>query len=166
MAGLEDTYNSSRGGIALQVEDYIALKAAGVMTIKMDPDAGFSVLSDVTCKPEADNADESNGNHRRMGNFLGDSLRKIARPFIGTLRKESGRVSLLESERGFLRDLKAENDPSQARIFDFICEDTTNATLTALGHADLDIKVQILPHYKHINLRTLVTAQAIIPNQA
>ena len=97
---------------------------------------------------------------------LGDSLRKIARPFIGTLRKESGRVSLLESERGFLRDLKAENDPSQARIFDFICEDTTNATLTALGHADLDIKVQILPHYKHINLRTLVTAQAIIPNQA
>lgn len=166
VAGLEDTYNSSRGGIALQVEDYIALKAAGVMTIKMDPDAGFSVLSDVTCKPEADNADESNGNHRRMWNFLGDSLRKIARPFIGTLRKESGRVSLLESERGFLRDLKAENDPSQARIFDFICEDTTNATLTALGHADLDIKVQILPHYKHINLRTLVTAQAIIPNQA
>jgi len=164
VAGLEDTYNSSRGGIALQVEDYIALKAAGVMTIKMDPDAGFSVLSDVTCKPEADNADESNGNHRRMWNFLGDSLRKIARPFIGTLRKESGRVSLLESERGFLRDLKAENDPSQARIFDFICEDTTSAQLTALGHADLDIRVQILPIYKHINLRTLVTAQAITTN--
>ena len=162
VVGLEDAYNSSRGGIALQVEDYIALKAAGVMTIKMDPDAGFSVLSDVTCKPEADNADESNGNHRRMWNFLGDSLRKIARPFVGTiLRDTPGRVSLVESERGFLRDLKAENDPSQARIYDFYCVENKDPTLLALGHVDLDIRVQILPIYKHINLRTLVTAQTI-----
>lgn len=162
VVGLEDTYNSSRGGIALQVEDYIALRAAGVMTMKMDPDAGFSIQSDVTCKPEAENADESNGNHRRMWNFLGDSLRKIARPFVGTiLRDTTGRVSLVESERGFLRDLKSENDPNQARIYDFVCNENKDPTLLALGHVDLDIRVQILPIYKHINLRTLVTAQSV-----
>ena len=70
-------------------------------------------------------------------------------------------MSLVESLRGFLRDLKAENDPSQSRIFDFVCAENKDSTLLALGHVDLDIRVQILPIYKHINLRTLVTAQTI-----
>lgn len=49
-----------------------------------------------------------------------------------------------------LRDLKAENDPSQARIFDFDCKDTTDAKLTALGHADLDTDRPTAPQPRFI----------------
>ena len=161
VVGLEDTYNSARGGTGLKVSQYVALKAAGILTTKMDAAAGFCVQSDVTCKPESENSDECNGNHRRMWHFLGESFKRIAKPYIGTLRKPSFRLSLVESLKLFLKDLKAEQNPDQSRIADYICEDQTSSPWAGLGHADIRLEVQVLPVYKYINLRTKVTAQGI-----
>lgn len=161
VVGLEDTFNSARGGRGLKTSEYVALKAAGVLTTKMDSGAGFCVQSDVTTKPESENSDECNGNHRRMWHFLGDSFRRIAKPYIGTLRKPSFRTGLVESLKLFLKDLKSENNPDQGRIADYICEDITVSPWIGLGHADIDLKVQLLGVYKYINLRTKVTAQGI-----
>lgn len=96
VVGLEDTFNSARGGTGLKTSHYMALKAAGVLTTKMDSAAGFCVQSDVTTKPESENSDECNGNHRRMWHFLGESFRRIAKPYIGTLRRPSFRLSLVD----------------------------------------------------------------------
>ena len=161
VVGLEDGYNSARGGTGLKVSQYVALKAAGILTTKMDSAAGFCVQSDVTCKPESENSDECNGNHRRMWHFLGESFKRIAKPYIGTLRKPSFRLSLVESLKLFLKDLKAEQNPDQSRIADYICEDQTSSPWAGLGHADIRLEVQVLPVYKYINLRTKVTAQGI-----
>lgn len=161
VVGLEDTFNSARGGIGLKTSHYIALKAAGVLTTKMDAAAGFCVQSDLTTKPESENSDECNGNHRRMWHFLGDSFRRIAKPYVGTLRGDRVRLGLVESLRLFLKDLKSENNPDQARIADFICADITVAPWLGLGHADIRLEVQLLGVYKYINLRTKVTAQGI-----
>lgn len=161
VVGLEDTFNSARGGTGLKTSHYMALKAAGVLTTKMDSSAGFCVQSDVTTKPESENSDECNGNHRRMWHFLGDSFRRVAKPYIGTLKSPRARLGLVESLRLFLKDLKSENNADQARIADYICEDLTVAPWAGLGHADIRLEVQLLGVYKYINLRTKVTAQGI-----
>jgi len=162
VVGLEDTYNSARGGTGLTTKEYIALKAAGVLTTKMDAASGFCIQSDVTCKPESENSDEAQGHHRRMWHFLGDSFRAISKPYIGTLRKPNARVGLVESLRVFLKDLKSEANPDQARIADFSVEDVSAAPWQGLGHADISLAVQLLGVYKYINLRTKVTSQVIV----
>ncbi len=160
--GLEDTYNSARGGSAIQTEDYIALRAAGCLTVKMDPDAGFCVQSDVTCMPAAKNAIESMGHHRRMWNFIGDSVRKIARPFVGTLRRPNAKVSLVSTLNLFFSELLSEANPDQARIASFApVKETTPESAAALGHSDLDLRVQLLQTNDHINLSVLVTTQSV-----
>lgn len=162
VVGLEDTYNSARGGTGLKTKEYIALKAAGVQTTKMDAASGFCIQSDVTCKPESENSDEAQGHHRRMWHYLGDSFRAISKPYVGTLRKPGARVGLVESLRQFLKDLRNEANPDQARIAAYSCEDTSSQPWQGLGHADIAIAVQLLGVYKYINLRTKVTSQVIV----
>lgn len=162
VVGLEHAFNSAKGGTPLKSTHYIAMKAAGICTIKIDPDAGVCIQSDVTTKPESLNADESNANHRFMWNFIANSEARIAKPYLKTLKKPEVRGGLVDAIRGFLEDLKSEGNPAQARILAYTCDDVSSAPWQGLGHTDVAISVQLLPTSKYINLRFTLTTQGLL----
>ena len=160
--GLENKFNTAKGGTSLKSEHYIALKAAGVCTVKIDRNSGFAIQSDLTAKPESENTDECNANHRFMWNYIGDSLADIARPYVNTLMRPNSRTGLVEAIRSFLSILKSEGDRSLARIDTYTCEDVSSDPWKGLGHADIAIDVQMLRTQKYINLRLMLTTQVIV----
>lgn len=162
VVGLEDAYNSAKGGSALKSEHYIALKASGVCTFKMDREAGISVQSDVTTRPESVNSDECNANHRFLWNYIGNSIAGIARPYVNTLMRPNARTSLVGSIAGFLEDMKSEGNRALSRIYDFTCEDISSQPWKGLGHMDLAVNVQQLPTQKYINARLMLTTQVLL----
>jgi hypothetical protein len=162
VVGLENAFNSAKGGTPLKSNHYIAMAAAGICTIKIDPDAGVCIQSDLTAKPASLNSDECNANHRFMWNYIANTQARIAKPYLKTLKKPGVRGGLVQATRGFLEDLKSEGNPSLARILDFTCEDTSSAPWEGLGHTDVAIGVQLLPVQKFINLRFTLTTQGLL----
>ena len=162
VVGLEDAYNSAKGGTPLKSEHYISLKAAGVCTLKMDREAGISIQSDVTTRPESVNSDECNANHRFLWNYIGNSIAQIARPYVNTLMRPNARTSLVGAITGFLEDMKSEGNRALSRIYDFTCEDISSQPWKGLGHSDIAINVQQLPTQKYINARLMVTTQVLL----
>ncbi len=162
VVGLENAFNSSKGGTALKSDHYIAMKAAGICTVKIDPDAGVCIQSDLTTKPESLNSDECNANHRFMWNYIANSQARIAKPYLKTLKRPGVRSGLVQATRGFLEDLKSEGNRSLSRILDFTCDDVSSQPWEGLGHTDVAINVQLLPTSKYINLRFTLTTQGLL----
>lgn len=162
VVGLENAFNSSKGGTALKSDHYIAMKAAGICTVKIDPDAGVCIQSDLTTKPESLNSDECNANHRFMWNYIANSQARIAKPYLKTLKRPGVRSGLVQATRGFLEDLKSEGNRSLSRILDFTCDDVSSQPWEGLGHTDVAINVRLLPTSKYINLRFTLTTQGLL----
>ena len=162
VTGIENAYNSAKGGTPLKSEHYIALKAAGVCTLKMDREAGISIQSDVTTRPESVNSDECNANHRFLWNYIGNSIAQIARPYVNTLMRPNARTSLVGSISGFLEDMKSEGNRALSRIYTFTCEDISSSPWKGLGHMDLAVNIQQLPTQKYINARLMLTTQVLL----
>jgi hypothetical protein len=160
--GLENKFNSAKGGSALKSNDYIAMKAAGVCTFKIDPDAGICVQSDLTTKPESQNADESNANHRFMWNYIGNSAAQIAKPYLKKLKRPNAKTGLVNAITNFLVTLKSEGNPSLSRIANYTVADVSSAPWEALGHVDIAINIQMLTTQKYINLRIMLTTQVLL----
>lgn len=154
--GLEEIFNSKYGGTALESGDYIAFKAAGIGAPKMDPQAGCTIQSDVTCQPESEDSERSQANYRFMFDYLGTSLRLLAGPYVKTLVKPVNNGGVVEAFNGFLADLKSESDPNLARIRDFDVSDQTTESGAAVGDRDIQVEVSMLQTQKYINIRLTV----------
>ena len=160
--GLENKFNSAKKGTPLKASHYIAMKAAGVCTFKIDPDAGICVQSDVTAKPESLNADESNANHRFMWNYVGNTCAIIAKPYLKKLMRPNAKISVVNAIAGFLETLKSEGNPALARIADYTVADVSSEPWKALGHVDVAVNIRMLTTQKYINLRIMLTTQVLL----
>ncbi len=156
VVGMEKLYNSKYGGTPLGIEDYIAFAAAGIIAPMMDPDAGCNVQSDLTSLPSSENVEAAQANYRFMFDYIGDSLRLIAKPYVKQLKKPVNRTGLLASIDGFLRDLLSENNPDLARIAGYQVSDQTSDSLAAKGNRDVVVPVKMLQTDKYINFRLTV----------
>lgn len=166
IVGLGRAFNSEYGGTPLDMEDYIAFAEAGIIAPMMDPVAGCTVQSDVTTMPQSSNVEAHEANYRFMFDYIGDSLRDIARPYVKTLKKPVNRTGLLAAVDGFLRDLLSENNPDLARIAGYNpVVDQTSATLAAKGNRDLRVEVKLLQTDKFINFRLTVGTSVELSTQ-
>ena len=69
---------------------------------------------------------------------------------------------ILQEIVGPVLDQWYEQHPDQARIASFApVKETTPESAAALGHSDLDLRVQLLQTNDHINLSVLVTTQSV-----
>lgn len=166
IVGLGRAFNSKYGGTPLEMEDYIAFAEAGIIAPMMDPDAGCTVQSDVTTMPQSSNVEAHEANYRFMFDYIGDSLRQIAKPYVKTLKKPVNRTGLIAAVDGFLRDLLSENNPDLARIAGYNpVVDQTSTTLAAKGHRDLRVEVKLLQTDKFINYRLTVGTSVELSTQ-
>lgn len=161
--GLEKQFNSKYGGVALASTDYIALKAAGVGAPKMGK-TGCEVMSDVTCLPEASDPERSQAQYRFMFDYIGDSCRDLAAPFVKTLVKPANSIGALTNIQGFLAGLKSEGDPDAARILDAQVADETLDDNAAKGDRDLQVDVKLLQTNKYFNIGLTVGTSVTINN--
>lgn len=161
--GLEEIFNSAYGGTALSSSDYIALKAAGVGAPKMGKN-GCEIMSDVTCLPEASDPERSQANYRFMFDYIGDSCRELAAPYVKTLVKPANTGGALTNIQGFLESLKSEGDPDAARILDFSVADETLDENAAKGDRDIQVDVKLLQTNKYFNIGLTVGTSVTINN--
>jgi hypothetical protein len=146
-------YQRATPQLQLQVEDYIALKAAGVAALFMDPDTGPQIESGVTTSL---NAAELTIQRARMADFIEDSIAVAMKPFS----KLNQTTQLIDTElgeiNGFLNDLQSPNNPSAQRIVGFFVDPVNGqtASLTAQGITVFLISVQLLHSQDNLVLQT------------
>lgn len=163
IVGLEKLYNSKYGGTALASGDYMAFLAAGVGAPKMGKN-GCELQSDVTCLPVSSDPERSEANYRFMFDYIGDSCRELASPYVKTLVKPANSGGVLSNLQGFLEGLKSEGDPDSARIADFQVSDETLDENASKGDRDIQVDVRLLQTQKFINIGLTVGTSVTINN--
>lgn len=161
--GLEKLYNSKYGGTALASADYMAFLAAGVGAPKMGKN-GCELQSDVTCLPVSSDPERSEANYRFMFDYIGDSCRDLAAPYVKTLVKPANSTGALTNIEGFLAGLKSEGDPDAARILDCQVSDETLDENASKGDRDLQVDVKLLQTAKFFNIGLTVGTSVTITN--
>ena len=134
----------------LDINDYIMLRAAGIVAPKMDRTAGPCFQSGVTTSLATG---EKNISRRRMADFLQDSIAARLIQF-SKLPLTQGLKDSMESEVvAFLSSLLSENDPSAQRISAFAVDSKS-------GNTDSTEAAGI--HVIIMRVRTLATADVIV----
>jgi hypothetical protein len=150
-----------RGVPVLQMSDYIALKAAGICGMIIDPVTGPQFQSGVTTSLITGQQDIAGS---RMSDFIEDSIAAAMKPFIN-LNQTTELIELELGEIvGFLENLKSTNNPAAQRIVDYSVDPTSGNTqaLTALGITVFIIQVQLLQAQKNLVLQTEIGAGVVV----
>ena len=151
----------ARDAPMLQMADYIAMKAAGICGLIIDPVLGPQFQSGVTTSLIPGQQDIAGA---RMSGYIEDSIANAMKPF-----KDSNQtIELIELELGemiaFLEGLKSANNPAAQRIVDYSIDPTSGNTqqLTALGITVFIIQVQLLQAQKNLVLQTSIGAGVVV----
>lgn len=151
---LEAAYDPERGGSELKVGDYQALIARGILSPKVDRDNGPEFVRDVTSVDPIADEELVSGSRRRMADFLLDSYKKIAKPFVGKTGSPLNRRTLTEQLNVFLEDLASPTgDGSTARIAGYVVKDVTTDALARQGFQEHTIEVQTFAFMDHLIIR-------------
>lgn len=95
----------------LQLEDYIAFKAAGIAAVRLDPQV--TVQSAVTTVDPGLYPALAPINRRRFSFFYQDSIARFSRPFKSKLATRERRALMVSRFQSFIRQL---SDPQNQRI--------------------------------------------------
>jgi hypothetical protein len=154
-----------RGIPDLQMNDYIALKAAGVAALFIDPGTNQpEIESGVTTSLVSSEVDIAGD---RMADYIEDSIAIAMKPYS----KLNQTTQLIETEFGeivaFLEGLKSPNNPAQQRIVDYAVDPTSaqTADLTAAGITVFVVQVTLLQSQKNFVLQTSIGAGVVITNR-
>jgi hypothetical protein len=139
-----------RDAPTLDMNSYIALKAAGICGLKNDRSLGFLFQSGITTSLIAGEATIA---RRRMADFLEDSI--AAR--LVNFSKLPLTTALMDQMTGeveqFLSSLKSEDNPATQRIVDYSVSDKEGNTAARLALGIFIITIRV---------RTLASADAIV----
>lgn len=143
-----------RGVTALQMQDYIVLKGAGVVALNIDS-SGKRFQSGVTTSLVSGQTDI---NRRRFADFIEDSAASIADPFSKLPLTPAMKDDLTGELQNFLDGLHPAENPQAARINDGIVDDKSGNTPSSLavGIFVEKIAVQMIPDAKYIVLQVSV----------
>jgi hypothetical protein len=143
----EDLFNSETtgyGGIPLNTDTYILLKASGICAPRNDVDKGFHVQSDVTCVDATTQRALAPANRRRFADFCIDTMAAIGKEY----EKELAGLALISamntSVTSVFDQILSRGDPSAQRIANYSFVLGGNAQTDALGIGVWSLKVQML----------------------
>lgn len=139
--------------VALDIESYIAFKAAGICAPRRDPTSGSIYQSGVTSDLTSGKRTQA---RRKMADFIQDSLATRLVPFSKKLATPARRDSIRGIIEQFLAELQSINQPETARIDSFLVDENSGQTpeLTARGIFVFIIKVRTLSSLDAIVLQT------------
>lgn len=138
----------------LLMEDYVALRAAGVCAPRVD--GGVTLQSDVTAVDPAAHPEAVESNTRRMRDFVEDSLGEGSKPYVKKLSTVERRALLISAFHTFLGRLKGTADGSTPqRIDDYSVDGKSGNTpdLLARNVYVVIVKVRQTPTMNVIALR-------------
>lgn len=166
LEGLYDPASGTPGAINLQIGDYQAFKAAGIIGPRLDRTAGMVFQSDVTSVDPATNPALVDAKRRWMGDFIIDSLMDIGVKYVKKLNTPARRQSLLTTVNNFLDLLRSRFQPDASRIEDYLVADTTSPELRALGFQTISVKVRLFPSMDYIVFTTEVGTTVQVTQQS
>ena len=166
LEGLYDPASGTAGAINLQIGDYQAFKAAGIIGPRLDRTAGMVFQSDVTSVDPATNPALVDAKRRWMGDFIIDSLMDIGVKYVKKLNTPARRQSLLTTVNNFLDLLRSRFQPDASRIEDYLVADTTSPELRALGFQTISVKVRLFPSMDYIVFTTEVGTTVQVTQQS
>ena len=139
-----------RGLVNLGVQDYTALRAAGIAGLRIDRVVGPIFQSGVTSSLVAG---KKNINRRRMANYIQDSVAARLVQFAKQPLTQSLKDDITGEIDTFLNLLKSPNNPPAQRIVDYVVDDKSGNT-PALNAAGIYVVIG--------RVKTLSTADFIV----
>lgn len=152
----------SSGTLSLNVENYIAHKREGVVSVRFLPNGGTpTVQSQVTTSQTAGQEDI---NRRRFADFLQDSAAQRLLSFNEEPLTQSLKDAAEAELQEFLLTLQSRNNPPASRLDSFEVDPNTGNTpsLEAQGIFVLIGRVRMFPLAKHIVFQTEVGPGVVI----
>lgn len=133
---------------AMNINDYIAFKAAGICAPILD-DGVATFESGVTSVDPVVNQGLVNIGRQRMADFIEDSISIATKPFIKKKMTKLRRAQLFGEVNGFLHGLKGKENEGTQRIADYSIDAKSPNTpdTLALGIFRMRILVQTLPDF-------------------
>jgi len=149
-----------RGAPDLGINEYIALKQAGVMALVQEPN-GFFIEEGITTSLVPG---EQNANRIRFQYFLQDSAAGFLKPFSKQVLTDDLKDSELAAVVAFSDGLLSENQPSFQRIAGYSVDGSSGNTpaLLAAGIYSIIWKVRMLPTQDEIVLLTQVGTDVVV----
>ncbi len=147
--------------------DYINFRAAGIAAPRID--GGVVIFqSGVTSVDPLVNPQQRNIARRRMADFIQDTLAMRLKSFGKKLNSFSRRKAIASEIRIFMNSLKSDNNPSSARIEDYLLDEKSGNTAasSALGIFRLILKVRTLSSLDAIVLQTEIGESVTVSEAA
>jgi hypothetical protein len=150
-----------RGVTDLGINEYTALRAAGIVALRIDRTAGPIYQSGVTSSLISG---KKNINRRRMADFIQDSLAERAVQFSKLPLTTQLKDGLVAETDAFLTELLSPNNPSAQRINAYQVDDKSGNTpdLEAKGIFIVITRVRTTPTADFIVLQTEVGENVVI----
>lgn len=147
-------------GHVLQIDDYIAFKAAGICAPRRDPTDGSLYQDEPTSSLTPGLLTQK---RRAMADYIQDSIARLMGPYQKRLATTARRDGAEAVQNSFLGTLKAENQPSLQRIADFSVSDKNQTPdLTSRGIFVWQDRVQMLSSMDAIVLDTEIGEGVLI----
>jgi hypothetical protein len=150
---IENFFQVEEVGLNFGIEEYIALKAAGICAPRRDRVSGSIYQSGITSSLTPGLLTQA---RRKMADFIQDSLAERMVPFSKKLGTEARKDSIRAIVEQFLEELKSSQNPEIARIADFSVDARSGNTpeTEARGIFVLIIRVRTLSSLDAIVLQT------------
>lgn len=150
-------------GVELEIDNYIALKAAGICGPIVDPDDGPGYQSGVTSVNPITEAGRKNMARRKMADFIQDSGALLLKPYSKKLNKRSRRDGARGALESFFDGLLSELSPELSRIEAYgLSEANNTADGIASGTFIIDGQVKIFASLDAIVFRTEIGEGVVV----
>ena len=150
---IEDFFQVEPVGLTFGINEYVALKAAGICAPRKDRVSGSIYQSGITSSLTPGLLTQA---RRKMADFIQDTLGERMIPFSKRLNTEARRDSIRAIVEQFLSELQSQQNPELARISDFAVDQRSGNTpaMEARGIFVLIVRVRTLSSLDAIVLQT------------
>jgi hypothetical protein len=154
-----------RGVSGLGLNEYTALRAAGIVALRIDRTAGAIYQSGITTSLTSG---EKNINRRRMADFIEDSLAERLVQFSKLPQTQQLKDGAVGESEAFLADLRSINNPSAQRIDAYQVDDKSGNTpaLSAKGIYVIIARVRLTPTSDFIVIQAEIGENVVIQQLA
>lgn len=156
VVGLEASYDRSREGEGLTMQDYIAFKAAGIIAPRPDRLSGMVFQSDVTSVSPVTNPGLVDAKRQYFADFIYDSLQDIASKYSKKMSIGVRRQNFKAAVVMFLEILKSSTQPEVSRLDDYAVKDDTTKEQRAAGFQIFKLGVRQHASMDYIVFRSTV----------
>ena len=153
-----------RGVSGLGLNEYTAMRASGIVGLRMDRTAGPILQSGITTSLTSG---EKNINRRRMADFIQDSLAERLVQFSKLPLTQQLKDGAVGETDAFLVELLSPDNPSAQRIDAYQVDDVSGntPTLTAKGIYVIIVRVRLTPTSDFVVLQAEI-GESVVINQA